>query len=131
MRIMPATFKSGTFTGDRTINATLNIGFEPDAVIIIRDLRTDVIGLQNIVFLKDRYTYNAVMYLSTSSGIRIGENTNPIAVGEDSWGYKESLGTYLSYGSYSNGVFTVTNKTNGSRAYFIDGEQYTWVAYRL
>ena len=122
--------KSGTFTGDGTANVALNIGFEPDAIIIDSGLNTAIAGTQGILgiyLVKGIFTMNFYHNSSTDNTER--QYAKKITSTEDAWG--GSSGAYRSYATYSNGTLTITNKTpSNDNVKLINGQAYSWTAYK-
>lgn len=120
--------KTGSFTGNGSITASINIGFEPDVLVITRDSRVLTPSIQNVIFVKGRCVCNVICYTSSGEAKTLCYGT-PIRENEDEWG-NDTTDSYKSIGAYSDGVFTVGNKTNGARSYFNFGDNYTWFAYK-
>ena len=123
--------KSGTFFGDGTKSVALDIGFEPDVVIIDSGLPLKVagyVGLYQVAIAKNVFTLNATHNSVTDA------NAARVMFGQlNSIGWGDStLGAYRNNASYENGVLTVSNVTNSpSEQYrFINGQTYTWIAYK-
>jgi len=121
---------TGTFTGDGTISVALNIGFEPDAVIIDSGLDYSVAGVAGILAISiakgiviTNVTHNSTSITSFSGTL------NVMKPSEDPWG-ADSATTNQNYCTYSDGVLTITNVTDGARTRFSNGQQFSWVAYK-
>lgn len=124
-----AKVKSGTFTGDGTNSVTINLGFEPDVVVVDSDLdlsQAGWIGLKCAVIVKNVLTVNALHGNDTTTNASVYNHS--IVPGNDAWG--GSCGSYRNYVTYSNGVVTVTNKSNNDSVKFISGQTYTWTVYK-
>ena len=122
--------KQGTFIGDGTINVSLNVGFEPDYVIVERESKILTIGMQNVSIIKGRAVYNSICYTSSSSGLVTICYGTYISENDDVWGHS-STSTYRSYATYANGILTISNNTNSTRSSFISGDKYTWIAIKI
>ena len=123
--------KSGTFTGDGTKTTALQIGFEPDVIIINSGLPTNVagpVGLYMVAIAKNVFTLNASHNSTTDTNAArtmFGQLYN------SGWG-DGTLGSYRNNATYENGVLTISNTTASPSAqyYFIEGHSYTWTAYK-
>lgn len=124
-----AQIKTGTYTGQGSISATFNIGFEPDMFIITRDSRTPTAGIQIVVLVKGYAVYNSIYY-TYSGSLKSISYGNYISENDNVWGYKDSLDAYLSYATYSDGVLTLTNSTTNGRFNFISDDDYSWIAIK-
>lgn len=123
--------KSGTFLGDGTKEVALTVGFEPDVIIIDTGLPLNVegpVGLYAVAIAKNKFSLNTTHNSTTDTQQRtiFGQLLNA------GWGNTTTLGAYRSMAVYQGGVLTVTNVTaNPSQQYrFIDGQEYTWTAYK-
>lgn len=123
--------KSGTFIGDGTKIADLLIGFEPDVIIIDSNLPLKVagpVGLYKVALAKNVFTLNVTHNSTTDvqTARTVFEALNDI-----NWG-NTSLGAYRNMASYADGTLTVTNVTVSppEQYRFIDGQEYTWTAYK-
>ena len=115
--------KSGTFTGNGTITQALDVGFEPDVIVVDSDLDFSVAGWQGIkcvTIVKGVMTVNFV-HTNTTTTSSSTYNT-PITSTDDPWG--ESAGAYRSCASYADGVLTLTNKTNNANGYYKIGRAH-------
>jgi hypothetical protein len=124
--------KTGTFVGDGTASVTLDIGFEPDAIVIDSDLQFDTEGWQGlkcVVIVRNVLTIN-FYHNSTTDTTKTHTYNDAISTGQDPWG--ANSGAYRSYGAYSSsGDMLVTNKTpNNANTFFVSGQTYTWKAYK-
>ena len=122
--------KSGSFTGDGTKQVNLQIGFEPDVIIIDSGLplkEAGPVGLYMVALAKNEFTLNA----NHNSVTDIYERTIFASLNGIGWG-DPSLGAYRNNATYADGVLTISNATiNPSAQYlFIDGQNYTWTAYK-
>lgn len=123
--------KNGTFTGNGTKTVTLQIGFEPDVIIINSGLPLNAagpVGLYMVAIAKNVFTLNASHNSTTDI------NATRTMFGQlygTGWG-NNTLGAYRNTATYGNGVLTVTNITNspGAQYLFIEGQEYTWTAYK-
>ena len=121
--------KSGTFTGDSTITTVLDIGFEPDVIVIDSGLDLSVAGWQGlacVVIIKDVLTFNYYHNSTTDTNERTYNSS--IKSNQDQWG--ASSGAYRNYAIFSDGKMTVTNKTNNANVSFVNGQNYSWTAYK-
>lgn len=124
--------KSGTFTGDGTKVVALQIGFEPDVIIINSGLPLNVagpVGLYMVAIAKNIFTLNASHNSTTDT------NSSRTIFGQlygIGWGNPSSLGSYRNFATYENGALTISNATNSpSEQYrFIEDQTYTWTAYK-
>lgn len=124
-----AQIKTGIYTGQGSVSAAFNIGFEPDLFIITRDSINPAPGMQNVALIKAHTVYNSLYY--TGGGVlKIASYSNYIYEDDDAWGYKDDLAGFVSYATYSDGVLTLTNISSNSRCVFIDNDTYTWIAIR-
>lgn len=117
---------SGTFTGDGTKTQEIDIGFEPDVIVVDSDLDVSEAGWtgnKSIVIARKVLSSNCLHTSATAtSGNVQGMPLSP----EDPWG--ENISTaYKTTASYSNGILTISNV---SAMYFVSGAQYSWAAYR-
>ena len=124
--------KSGTFTGDGTKSVDLQIGFEPDVIVIDSGLHTNVagpVGLYLVTLVKNIFTLNATHNSTTDTNSGRTMYGQLIGYG---WGSIGTIGAYRNIASYNNGVLTISNATNSpSEQYrFIEGQTYTWTAYK-
>ena len=103
-------FKSGTFMGNGTASVTIDMGFEPDVVIIDSGHRYNnpgFAGLMQAILIKGIIITNICHQSDTATNsLMYG---NPIGEGQDVWGYKETPVSNTSYALYSNGQLTLTN----------------------
>ena len=123
--------KSGTFMGDGTKTVDLAIGFEPDVIIIDSNLPLNVagpIGLYKVALAKNVFTLNATHNSATDTQTA---RTIFAALNGLDWG-DTGVGAYRNIALYADGTLTVTNATNSPQAQyrFIDGQEYTWTAYK-
>lgn len=123
--------KNGTFTGDGTKAVALQIGFEPDVIIIDSGLPMSIagpVGLYMVAIAKNVFTLNANHNSTTDTNAARTIFGNLYGIG---WGDR-SLGAYRNNATYENGVLTISNATNspGAQYYFIEGQSYTWTAYK-
>lgn len=123
--------KSGTFTGNGTKTVDLLIEFEPDAIVIDSGLSMKVagpVGLYMVAIAKNVFTLNASHNSVTDANASrtIYGQLNGIG-----WG-NNTLGAYRNTAAYANGVLTVSNVTNSPQDQycFIEGQSYTWTAYK-
>lgn len=123
--------KSGTFTGNGTKTVDLQIEFEPDVIIIDSGLSTKIAGpkgLYMVALAKNVFTLNVTHNSTTdTNAVRtIYGQLNGIGWGDT------TLGAYRNLAAYANGVLTVSNVTNSPSAQymFIEGQEYTWTAYK-
>lgn len=123
--------KSGTFVGDGTKAVDLQVGFEPDVIVIDSGIYAGTAGntgLYMVAIAKNVFSVNYSHNSDTDTQIRgMAGSLSPNLGWSDS-----SLGAYRSRAEYSNGVLTVTNATNapGAQYCFITGQTYTWTAYK-
>lgn len=121
--------KSGSFTGDGTITTVLDIGFEPDVIVIdsgIDYTTPSAQGLLMVAIAKGKFTLN--FYHNSTTDVTSHNYPFDIISGTDSWG--ADSGAFRNYCIYSDGVLTVTNKTNHANVVFINGQTYNWTAYK-
>lgn len=122
--------KSGTFTGDGTATVQIDIGFEPDCIIVDSGISTGTAGTQGLLcvaLVKGSLSINYYHNSSTDTSERTYNKR--INSNDEPWG--GDGGAYRSIASYSNGVFTVSNKTlNNANVYFINNQTYSWTAYK-
>lgn len=123
--------KSGTFIGDGTKTVDLLIGFEPDVIIIDSNLPLNVagpVGLYKVALAKNVFTLNVVHNSSTDT--QTARTIFAPLNGLD-WG-NSSVGAYGNVASYADGTLTVTNITftPPEQYCFINGQEYTWTAYK-
>ena len=124
--------KTGSFVGDGTASVTLDIGFEPDVIVIDSDLDFATAGWQGLKcvnLVRNVLTIN-FYHNSTTDTAKTHAYFDAISVGQDPWG--ANGGAYRNYGVYSNnGELLVTNKTlNNANVFFVSGQTYTWAAYK-
>lgn len=125
-----AEVKTGTFTGDKTtFTANLNVGFEPDIVIVECDLNYTApgwAGMGNIVIVKNVLTthlrHNNTALASANSTSNLCEESHP---------YGMTTGSSATYGIYSDGVFTITNTSNSAGTRFVEDVTYKWTAVKF
>ena len=123
-----AKVKTGTITGKGSATISIDVGFEPDIIVIASglDYTSSNLGMLNVVLVR-----GIVMYNTWRTSSAYGSTGNNVSPNGDVWGAKESYGNYASYATYSNGVLTISNQaTTTGRCYFIDGHTYTWTAYK-
>lgn len=123
--------KNGTFTGDGTKNAALQIGFEPDVVIIDSGLPLNVagaVGLYMVALAKGVFTLNVSHNSITDTNATRTMFSSLNGIG---WG-DITLGAYRNNATYENGVLTISNATAAplEQYCFINGQSYTWTAYK-
>ena len=123
--------KTGTFVGDGTKEVDLSIEFEPDVIIIDSGLdpsQSGYTGLIVVAIVKNVFTVN-----NTHSSDTDTQNARTIygSLLNKGWG-NTAIGAYRNIATYANGILNVTNATaNPSLQYrFIDGQTYTWKAYK-
>lgn len=123
--------KTGSFVGDGTKEVDLSIEFEPDVIIIDSGLdpsQSGYIGLIVVAIVKNVFTIN-----NTHNGKTDTNNARTIygSLLNKGWG-NTAVGTYRNIATYANGVLNVTNATaNPQLQYrFIEGQTYTWKAYK-
>lgn len=131
MNMATAKSKSGTFVGDGTKTVDLQVGFEPDVIVIDSGMNASdagYTGLYMVAIAKNVFTVNYSHNSDTDAQIRNITGTLSPDLG---WS-DPSLGAYRNKAEYSNGVLTVTNVTNAPSAQycFISGHTYTWTAYK-
>lgn len=123
--------KTGTFTGAPTASVNINIGFEPDIIVIDSDLDLGTAGWQGvkcIVIVKGVLTIN-FYHNSTTDTTKTHTYYDAISANQNPWGY--DAGAYRSYATYSDGTLLVTNKTpNNANVQFVSGQTYRWTAYK-
>ena len=123
--------KTGTFVGDGTKEVDLSIGFEPDVIIINSGLdssQSGYTGLIVVAIAKDVFTVNNTHNSDTDT-----QNARTIYGSLLNKGLgNNTVGAYRNIATYANGVLNVTNATaNPSAQYcFINGQTYTWKAYK-
>ena len=125
--------KSGSFTGNGTKQVDLQIGFEPDVIVIDSGLDSKVagyVGLILVVIARNCVTVNMLHNSVTDTNASRGYMSK-LANGDD-WGQVGTIGAYRNIASYANGVLTVTNATSspGAMCYFIEDQTYNWTAYK-
>ena len=123
--------KSGSFTGNGTKQVDLQIGFEPDVIIIDSGLslkNAGPVGLYMVALAKNVFSLNASHNSETDTN---NARTMFAQLNGIGWG-DTSLGAYRNNATYANGVLTISNVTNKPSAqyYFINGQNYTWTAYK-
>lgn len=120
----------GAFTGDGTATVNLQTGFEPDVIVIDSGTDTVVAGFQGLISVgmgKGVFTLN---YYHTSDTDDI-ERMYGYAYRRNGDPWFNDAGAFRSCASYSNGVFTVTNRTlTNANVCFANGQTYTWTAYK-
>lgn len=124
-------FASGSFVGDGTVNASLNIGFEPDVVVVKINKAFDESGWRgagDFYFSKGRIA--TIDMHTTATATVHGLYYNYIYQDQDAYG-ASATDTYKAYGQYSNGTFTISNTSDNVNTRFISGETYTWQAYKM
>ena len=117
---------SGTFTGDGNKTHAIDIGFEPDIIIIDSDLDLSEAGWtgnKSIMIAKGIISSNC---LHTAASSTSGNIQGMPLSSEDPWGANIST-AYKTTASYSNGVLAISNV---SAMYFVSGAQYRWTAYK-
>jgi len=123
---------SGTFSGTGTKEVQIQIGFEPDVILIESGLDVTVtgpVGLYSVAIVKNMLTLN-VCHNSTTDTNATRTVYSQILPGG---GMGDDLtGAYRSKATYANGVLTVSNTTNSppEQYRFINGQNYTWTAYK-
>lgn len=123
---------SGTFVGDGTKKVDIPIDFEPDIILIESGLSVYVagpVGLYSVAIVRDMLSLNVEHNSTTDTNARRTVYSQILPGG----GMGDNLtGAYRSIATYANGVLTVTNTTNSpSEQYrFINGQSYTWTAYK-
>lgn len=121
--------KSGSFVGDGTITTVLDIGFEPDVIVVESGLDVSVAGFQGVmlvVIAKGVMTFNYYHNSATDTNVRTYNDF--IRPNQDAWG--ANSGAYRNYALYSDGKLTITNRTNNANVVFINGQTYNWTAYK-
>ena len=124
--------KTGSFVGDGTASVTLDIGFDPDGIVIDSDLDLSTAGWQGVkcvVIVKGVLTIN-YYHNSITDTSKVRTYNEVISTGQDPWG--ASSGAYKNYGVYStNGELLVTNRTpSNANIFFVTGQTYTWKAHK-
>ena len=125
---------TGTFSNNGTASVSLNIGFEPDVVYIscgygsTEYATAGWIGCAFLCIVKNEtmlyYRHNN----DTSTMLSVGVNTN-LGGNHGAYGGIDAP-TQNFYGTYSDGVLTVENRSpNTAYTHFIPSEVYTWVAF--
>lgn len=127
-------YKEGTFTGNGENIVSIDIGFEPDVLIISAGLDYHTAGWRgtcDIVFVKGRIIYSSNHSGSSQTNANVYANIN---VGQSYGDYGNSADAplYYTYGTYNNGFMQVVNKESSPVAsmIFINGQIYTWIAYK-
>ena len=126
-----ATIRTGTFTGDGTINASILIGFEPDVLLIESDSDYSTsgwAGIGHIIFW--RAVNTVVTRHNSSSATSVTTNAYPNLTESAPYGTANDAPTYCAVGSYSNGTFEITNKTDGNGTRLRNGVTYSWTAIK-
>lgn len=122
--------KTGTFTGDGTASVSLDVGFEPDVIVIDSDLDFNTAGWQGIkciVIAKGTLTVN--FYHSSLTVTNKTAYSDAISANQNPWG--SDARAYRSYATYSDGTLLVTNKEpSNANVKLIEGQTYTWKAYK-
>lgn len=123
--------KTGSFVGDGTKEVDLSIEFEPDVIIIDSGLdpsQSGYIGLIVVAIVKNVFTINNTHNSKTDTN---NARTIYSSLLNKGWG-NTAVGTYRNIATYANGVLNVTNATaNPMLQYrFIEGQTYTWKAYK-
>lgn len=126
-----AKVKTGSFIGDGTNVIDLNLGFEPDIVFCYApnlDLteagwmgQSCAIIIKNVAAVQIRHNNETTATALSTANPRIGGDNPP---------YGNTVDSYNPYGSYTNGVFRLTNTTNNGLTRFINNEHYEWVAIK-
>lgn len=125
-----AQVKTGTFTGDGTINAALSIGFEPDIVVIAsgQDYATSGwAGVGDIIIIKGNVSFIGRHNSATATAITANGNPNM----GNAYGDTSTAPNYTPYGTYSGGTLSISNKNDGAGTRFGNGTTYTWYAVKL
>lgn len=124
-------YKSGTFTGDGTSSVALPIGFEPDILIMDTPVAWDESGWSGTGILTiAKGIYTIATRHSTTNSATVGNVVYIFNSSDGDYGNSDNANAYAFYCSYSNGVFTIENKTPGNATRFISGNTYTWKAYK-
>ena len=126
------TTKTGTFTGDGTMNASLSIGFEPDIVLVESDVDYSVSGWQGVghVFIWRGVTTGVKRHPNTTT-TSATTNMNPFVDATYPYGRADTAGSYQIYCSYGDGVLSLTNKNDGVGTRYINGKTYNWTAIKF
>lgn len=120
----------GTFVGDGTSSVALNVGFEPDVVVIESGLDFSQAwqGTGTIVIAKN--VFSASLRHATQSSTTATSVIN-VSFGEQyPYGNPTGSTAYSFYGTYENGVFNVINERSTGATYFVVGNTYSFKAYR-
>ena len=123
--------KTGSFVGDGTKEVNLSVEFEPDVIVINSGLdpsQSGYTGLIVVAIAKNVFTVNNTHNSDTDT-----QNARTIygSLLNKGWG-SNAVGAYRNIATYANGILNVTNATaNPQLQYrFIEGQTYTWVAYK-
>lgn len=123
--------KTGSFVGDGTKEVDLSIEFEPDVIIIDSGLdpsQSGYTGLIVVAIAKNVFTANNTHNSDTDT-----QNARTIygSLLNKGWG-TTTVGAYRNIATYASGILKVTNATNNPSAQycFINGQAYTWTAYK-
>ena len=113
--------KTGSVTGDGTINLSIPCDFEPDLIYVYGDMSASVSnrGVVSITILKDTFAY-----MSNDSSTS-NTNENFIYGEHGASGYGDSSQITV---THSNGTLTLNTVTNSSARRFRSGQTYN---YRL
>ena len=119
---------SGTFTGDGTVAATLNIGFEPDVVVIDSGLDYSVAGVAGIlaITIAKGSVITNITHNNTSATSYSG-TLNVMKPSQDPWGADSGVNNNT-FCIYEDGVLYVSNKTISNRTIFSNGQTFSWIA---
>jgi hypothetical protein len=119
---------TGTFTGDGTATATLNIGFKPETVLVKSDQDYSQTGWAGVGHATlGRYVGSCIWRHNNSSASTAGSTA--FFFGNYEYGNPETTASYVMYAVYSEGVLTLKNSSPGNGTKFLSGVTYTWEAY--
>ena len=125
-------YASGSFEGDDTSSVQIQIGFEPDFLVIESDVdysEAGWTGVGHVVIVKG--IISSIIRHNNTTVSNAVVNTYPIVETGTDYGDATSVPAYCIYGTYANGSITLTNQNKGVGVLFVDGRQYTWKAYKV
>lgn len=128
-----AQVKTGTFTGNNSINVSLDIGFPPDVVVISSDQdysQAGWAGIGHIVIAKGICSVAKRHPNDTATSPQLNVNGSQGTTGGD-YGTSGTAGNYQAYATYTDGIFAVSNYSNGVGTRFTSGVTYTWFAVKI
>lgn len=122
--------KSGTFVGTGSVSVALDIGFEPDVIVIDSGLDYTQAGWIGVISLTIVRGVLTVLYCHTGNTATNAQYYGyAIKSTDDPWA--TNTGSYRATASYSNGILTMVNATDVASQRYINGQTYSWKAYKL